>query len=1491
MSGRSSGAVITRYAGLQVQTSALGLNIPVGWGTFRCKCNLVWYNNFKSTANKASSGKGGGSVTTGYSYSADLIVAICEGPIDSVTQVYVNSNKYSTAAQAGLSIATGATGQAVWSHLTAAYPTQAIGYSGLAIAYAAHYPLGSSASPPNHSFEVKRTASFGVAGTEDADPSLVVTDFFTNTRTGVPSWGSGLLGDLTQYQDYCLAAGLLVSPVIDQQRSASDFLTELLRATNSTCVWSEGVLKFIPYGDTPLTGNGKTFTPNVTPIYSLDDDDFVVDKGSAPLLVDIMDQSDAYNVVQLEYLDRTNQYNMAIALSSDAANVAQYGMRRKDPDTVHCICTPTVAALSSQLFLQRTLYTRGQYKFKLGWMFAILEPGDIVEVTDAGLGLSAYPVRIIQIDEDEKYGLSITAEDAQIGIAHTPLYDMQNSAGYVVDRSLDPGSVEANLLLWTEDLTNAAWTLGAATVTANATTDPLFGTTTADKLIPTAVSALHYCEQLTTSVFPQIPYTSAVYIKPAGRKICRLHMGDGAGNNGEITVDTSSGLVTVAATNNGTNTGTTATVSSVGSGWYRLSLTTVFATVATMNVVAYVLDDLGNPTWTGDGVNGLYVWGAQLKQGVDTPAYAATYSTIAGPYLFNPPAVLANGQMGEVWAAVSGGAYWGGANVWTSIDGTNYEQIGVITAAARYGTATAAFAAGSDPDTTHTLSVDVGPSEGLLTGASSAAADSDATLCLIDNELIAYETATLTGPHRYNLTTYIRRGVLGTAIASHTAGAPFVRLDEAIFDFPYSANQAGKATYVKFQSFNLWGAAVQSLADCNAYSITPSAQGPTAPGAGSWAAVGGTISIGGAVVPAIQVNGASDNPSAAAIVFLYRVHGSTPWIDAGMAPNTTTQTDITSVIASTSYDVGVAYIVNDVLGAVFVAGTVTTGTSGLGALATLGSVDMSTSQVINKTASNITYTAGGTVDSLKPAQAGATKNVVTYANTAPSSPTDGDIWVNTTAMPYVANMRVGGAWQPAAAYVTDTGQVTDGAGLGNRAIWTGVTGTGKPADNATKNVTTYSSTAPGGPTNGDIWVDTSPTPPVVYLRDSGSWQLAANLVTDTNDITDGRGLGNTALWTGVSGVAKPADYATKNVTTYSATAPSSPTDGDIWVDTVTSPTVTYLRTGGAWQAAANHVTDTGQISDGAGLGTKATWGSTISGTPGNLSALSGSEDIQNTILHSAITAGSVPVPLAAVSGAGALAAKNTVGASDIAAGAVQSPAVHVGLMISAAASNGGTISISGDQFILTDSSLGALATGAVSISATLSSTGPTLGGLDTGTRSSDTFYYVYLTSNGTLVKPLFSLSATSPTLPSGYTYFARIGWVFFTLSDIRPFTQHGHNGQYTVLGGWSLPLMASGAASLWTAVDMSSFLPSCVSQVEIVIQGLGINCTMAAPNSNYGAINSSSPPPLVAGWAAGSTQEWGVMAGVFTIDVYPYIYYFGASSNSHVYCLGWTDTF
>jgi hypothetical protein len=50
------------------------------------------------------------------------------------------------------------------------------------------------------------------------------------------------------------------------------------------------------------------------------------------------------------------------------------------------------------------------YTFKLGWKYCLLEPMDLVQITDARLGPSALTVRITAVEEDDEGTLSITAE-------------------------------------------------------------------------------------------------------------------------------------------------------------------------------------------------------------------------------------------------------------------------------------------------------------------------------------------------------------------------------------------------------------------------------------------------------------------------------------------------------------------------------------------------------------------------------------------------------------------------------------------------------------------------------------------------------------------------------------------------------------------------------------------------------------------------------------------------------------------------------------------------------------------------------------------------------------------------------------------------------------------------------------------------------------------------------------------------------------------------
>ena len=95
----------------------------------------------------------------------------------------------------------------------------------------------------------------------------------------------------------------------------------------------------------------------------------------------------------------------------DQGLIDQYGIRTEPAVQGHAFTNPTSAAVSAQLMLQRRAYIRNTYRFKLGFRYSLLEPMDIVLLTDATLGLNGAPVRITQIDEDDNGELSVTAEE------------------------------------------------------------------------------------------------------------------------------------------------------------------------------------------------------------------------------------------------------------------------------------------------------------------------------------------------------------------------------------------------------------------------------------------------------------------------------------------------------------------------------------------------------------------------------------------------------------------------------------------------------------------------------------------------------------------------------------------------------------------------------------------------------------------------------------------------------------------------------------------------------------------------------------------------------------------------------------------------------------------------------------------------------------------------------------------------------------------------
>ena len=453
MGGKSSTITSAeeRILSLQVQQSSQGLTLPVIYGRTRVAGNLIWYGDFVTIENKTTTqqgGKGGGGVKQvdiAYTYEAAVMLALCEGEIQGVGRIWRDKEKFDSLAQLRLTLMRGGDEQPLWTHLAQAkHQNQALNYSGTAYLCSPNYELTKSAQIYQHNFEV--IGKLGYSGNiPDANPREIIRDLLTNQRYGC-GFPVDSIGDTDRYSNYCRAVGIFLSPAYTEQGEAQRNISELLEQTNSAAVFSQGRLKIVPYGDGNYSGNGAAYVADNKAIYDLTDDDFIVSGAEDPVNVERKTNADAFNQIQVEYLDRDNDYNVAIAEVKDQANIEQYGLRPKDAVKMHGICDGKVAQKVAQQLLQRALYVRNEYEFKLGWKYCLLEPMDIVTLTDAGLGLDKTPVRITEIEEDEEGVLSVKAEDYPLGVHTVSEYPTQPSLGYSADYNVSPGNAHAPVI-------------------------------------------------------------------------------------------------------------------------------------------------------------------------------------------------------------------------------------------------------------------------------------------------------------------------------------------------------------------------------------------------------------------------------------------------------------------------------------------------------------------------------------------------------------------------------------------------------------------------------------------------------------------------------------------------------------------------------------------------------------------------------------------------------------------------------------------------------------------------------------------------------------------------------------------------------------------------------------------------------------------------------------------------------------------------------------
>lgn len=177
-----------------------------------------------------------------------------------------------------------------------------------------------------------------------------------------------------------------------------------------------------------------------------------------------------------------------------------------------------------------------------------------------------------------------------------------------------------NLITFSEDMTQVTptgpYSLSDVTVSANQIVAP-DGNTTADKVIPSNIVAPHRI-RLGNYGYNVAGSTVTISVFAKVGELTKFRLGVSAGASAAALFDLANGTFTNIAAGVGR-------ITAYPNGWYRCSVTGVAGTVCD----TLLTDNSGNPSFAGNGTDGLYLWGWQFEQwtGVGNTTTSVFYGT------------------------------------------------------------------------------------------------------------------------------------------------------------------------------------------------------------------------------------------------------------------------------------------------------------------------------------------------------------------------------------------------------------------------------------------------------------------------------------------------------------------------------------------------------------------------------------------------------------------------------------------------------------------------------------------------------------------------------------------------------------------------------------------------------------------------------------------------------------------------------------------------
>lgn len=430
-----------------VNTAEYGTAVPEVLGTTRLSGNVIYYDDFTAHEHKEThkSGKGGGSKSTSitYTYTVACILGLCEGEIAGIGKVWRGKEVYTYPNEKiELTAFLGTQTQEPWAYVVGNHPEKAMPYKGLAY-MAGVVDMGDSASLPQYNFEIKGKL-LNTGDGVDVNPADYIR--YVLDKVGLESVE---IEGLDNYRTYCREADLLISsPPDSKPAQAQNIVNEIAKLTNAYFFWSNDRFKIVPLE----TRNIGSWTADTTIKYDLTSDDFSPQSKGAMVTYSRKDSSEVYNSFPVEFINRDNAYEKETVNYQLSEDIRQNGLRQASSTAAHYFYTKERAVKVAEMLAKKSVNEKNTYTFTLNWAFALLEPGDIVTLTDKNIGIDHLPVRIVTTTENEKGKITCTAVAVDIA-SSLAQYDIHGADRPYVNFNIIPPNTIPCIIQPPADLT------------------------------------------------------------------------------------------------------------------------------------------------------------------------------------------------------------------------------------------------------------------------------------------------------------------------------------------------------------------------------------------------------------------------------------------------------------------------------------------------------------------------------------------------------------------------------------------------------------------------------------------------------------------------------------------------------------------------------------------------------------------------------------------------------------------------------------------------------------------------------------------------------------------------------------------------------------------------------------------------------------------------------------------------------------------------------